>query len=83
MGFSRPIGLRLVTVVRGLHVGRGPVVKLAVNALVIEPGDPGTRCNLEILKATPRSAVGGEGGRVAVQLGLEQADGGLGQGVVS
>jgi hypothetical protein len=82
LGFSCRIGLRLVTVVRRLHLGRGPVVELAVDALLVEPRHPGAGGDLEIVEAPPRSAVAGQGGRVAVQLRLEQADGGLGHGVV-
>jgi len=36
--FSCRIGLRLVTVVRGLHLGRGPVVELAVDRLAASEG---------------------------------------------
>jgi len=41
VGFSCRIGLSVVTVVRGLDLGRGPVIELAVDPLLLEPRHPG------------------------------------------
>ena len=53
-----------------------------MEALFVEPGDPAADGDLEVVEAPPGTAVGGDGSGVAVQLGLEQPDGGLRHGIV-
>jgi len=79
--FSCHVGLRSLTVV-GLELGRRGVVQLRVQPLFVEPRDPRTGGRLEVVEALPGSAVGGQGGRVAVQLGLEEPDDRLGHCIV-
>ncbi len=65
-----------------LDFGRGEVVELAVEALLVEPADPAAGGDLEVVEAAPVATVGSQRGGVAVQLGLEQPDGRLGHGVI-
>src|SRR5215207_6192167 len=81
VGFSCRFGLRLVTI-RVLDFGGGEVVEFAVDALVVEPGHPTAGGDLKVVDSAPGTAVVCEGGGVAVQLRLEQADGCLGQRVI-
>ena len=74
MGFSCRVGLRSVTI-RVFDFGGSEVVELAVDALLVEPRHPPARGDLEVIESSPRAAVGAQRGGVAVQLGLEQADG--------
>ena len=81
MVFSGRIGLRLMTVV-GLDFGWRPIVELAVKSLFVEPRHPGAGGDLKVVEILPGPAVGGEGGGVSVQLGLEQPHDRLGHGIV-
>jgi hypothetical protein len=56
---SYRVGLRMVTVVGGFDLGRGGVVQLAVDALLVELGHPAAGGDLEVVQAP--SAVGDEG----------------------
>jgi hypothetical protein len=64
-----------VTVVRIFHLDRGEVVDGLVGSFGVEPGDPVQDGCFEVVAVAPGS-VGPD------QFGLEQADLGLGQGVV-
>ena len=70
-----------MTVVAVLDLGWGEVVEFAVEAFVVEPGDPAAGLEFEVVEAAPVAAVACEHGGVAVQFGLEQPDRGLGQRV--
>jgi hypothetical protein len=65
-------GLILDTMVL-FDFARRQVTELAMQSLLVEPGHPPTRGDLEVVEPSPVPAVVGEGGGVAVQLGLEDS----------
>lgn len=65
----------VVTVVERLDLDRGQIVDGAVGAFVVEPVHPVQGRELDVIDAPPRAVR-------ADELGLVQADLGLGQGVV-
>ena len=69
MDLSGQVGPRLVTIVV-LDFEWRAVVELAVKSFLVEPRDPCTRGDFEIVKALPVTSVVGERGGVAVQFGL-------------
>src|SRR5919197_387134 len=71
-----------MTVVAVFDLGWGEVAEFAVEAFVVEPCDPPAGRDLEVVESAPRSAVAGERGGVAPQLGLEQPDHALGHRVI-
>jgi len=48
------------------------MAKFAVEPLFVEPADPAARGHLEVVETPLWSAVGGEGGGIAVKFGLVQ-----------
>lgn len=71
--FSR-VRVRALAVVGGLVLGGRDVADLAVEAPVVEPVDPLEDRLLEMVEVAP-------GAVAAMQLGLEQADRRLGEGI--
>jgi hypothetical protein len=53
-----------------------------VEPVLVEPADPAAGGDLEVVEAAPVAAVGGQGGGVAVQLGLVERVDGLGHRVI-
>jgi hypothetical protein len=81
VGGSGREGLRVVTVVGLLDFCWGEVTQFAVEAFGVELCDPSARLDLEVVDACPVASVAGEHGRIAVKLGLVEADDGFGHGV--
>jgi len=72
---NRLVGVRCVKIVRGFELGRGHVVEGSVEPDGVEPGDPGQRCELDVIDGLP-------GSEASDQLGLVEAVDRLGQSVV-
>jgi len=76
------LGLSKVTVVGGFSLCWGEVAELPVKAFVVEPSDPPARRDFEVVEPAPRTAVGPEGGGVAVEFGLVERVDRLGHCVI-
>jgi hypothetical protein len=79
--FSGRSGLRLVSVVP-FDLGRREVAEFAVNALFVEPRDPRTCCDLQIIETLPVTAMLGEHCGVAKEFGLKEREHRFGRGIV-
>jgi hypothetical protein len=79
--FSGRSGLSLLSVVP-FDLGRREIAEFAVNALFVEPRDPRTGCDLEVVETLPVTAVLGEHGGVAKEFGLKEREHRFGHGII-